>query len=103
MPSEQRARQALRTARALDLDAFRVLDTVQSHVPYDPTPRGPLGLPKPPRSVTRHQTLGAIAAKINALGTDADTPAPSEPRRSDDRDGRRDTNRRRDQGRGRDR
>lgn len=103
MPSEQRARQALRTARALDLDAFRVLDTVQSHVPYDPTPRGPLGLPKPPRSVTRHQTLAAIAAKINALGTDADTPAPSEPRRSDDRDARRDTNRRRDQGRGRDR
>ena len=62
-----------------------------------------LGLPKPPRSVTRHQTLGAIAAKINALGTDADTPAPSEPRRSDGRDARRDTNRRRDQGRGRDR
>jgi DNA primase len=103
MPSEQRARQALRTARALELDAFQVLDTIQSHTPYDPTPQGPLGLPKPPPSVSRRQTLAAIAAKITAIGTDADDTAPLEPRRPEDRTARRDTDRRRDQRRGRDR
>ena len=72
MPSEQRARQAVRTARALDLDAFHVLDKVQSHVPYDPTPQGPLGLPKPPRALRqqqRAQLLARNAARINAMGT----------------------------------
>jgi len=107
MPSEQRARQALRTARALELDAFQVLDTIQSHTPYDPTPQGPLGLPKPPPSVSRRQTLAAIAAKITAIGTDtgddADTPDATGSRRPEDRTARRDTDRRRDQGRGRDR
>ena len=73
MPSEQRARQAVRTARALDLDAFRVLDKVQSHVPYDPTPQGPLGLPKLPRALRqrqRAQLLARNAARINAMGTE---------------------------------
>ena len=72
MPSEQRARQAVRTARALDLDAFHVLDKVQSHVPYDPTPQGPLGLPKLPRALRqqqRAQLLTRNAARINAMGT----------------------------------
>ena len=72
MPSEQRARQAVRTARALDLDAFRVLDKVQSHVPYDPTPQGPLGLPKLPRALRqqqRAQLLARNAARINAMGS----------------------------------
>ena len=74
MPSEQRARQAVRTARALDLDAFRVLDKVQSHVPYDPTPQGPLGLPQLPRALRqrqRAQLLARNAARINAMGTES--------------------------------
>jgi DNA primase catalytic core len=104
MPSEQRARQAVRTARALDLDAFRVLDRVQSHVPYDPTPRGPLSLPKPPRVMSQQRrTLQAITARIEALATDVDAITASvQARPLRDRDAGHEADRSRQPGRDRD-
>lgn len=88
MPSEQRARQAVRAARALDLDSFRVLDRIQSHVPYVPTPQGLLGLPKPPRAMRqRAQLLADNAARINAMGTNRDATQAARRRRFVD-DGR---------------
>ncbi|GGM14364.1 toprim domain-containing protein [Nakamurella endophytica] len=88
MPSEQRARQAVRVARALDLDSFQVLDSIQSHVPYDPKPQGPLGLPKPPRAMRqRAQLLADNAARLNAIGSRRDATQAARRRRFVD-DGR---------------
>jgi DNA primase len=76
MPSAQRARQAARIARITGFDPFTVLDTIQRHVPYEPTPRGPLGLPTPPKLRSQRDRLGAAAAKIKQMqsaGTKAST------------------------------
>nr|WP_240189380.1 toprim domain-containing protein [Nakamurella flavida] len=90
MPAPLRARHAARAASTLDLDAFRVLDKIAVHVPYDPTPQGPLGLPKPPALRTRQaQMLAANAARINAMGSHTATQTRRGPAVDDDRDAER--------------
>lgn len=67
LPSQQRARQAQRAARRLGVDPFLMLDAVHRHIPYKPTPLGPLGLPTPPRLRTYQQGLAVIDQKLALL------------------------------------
>jgi DNA primase catalytic core len=85
LPGRQRVRQAHRAARRIGIDPFRMLDTIHQHIPYDPTPRGQLGLPTPPRLRSYQQDLAVIGQKIARLAEGAEgTTAPQPTQRSAD-------------------
>ncbi len=82
MPSEQRARQAVRTARVLGLDAFRVLDTVQSPCPTTPParPAGPAHTTARCGNNSGHSSSPATPPGSTRWTPPTGTPAATPPR-----------------------